>query len=161
MAQATCAASLLVNIGTPWASNTPGCFRRSRIRHASLQGERMERIAHLPLERPVDKLVLLNPRFATKRFRDHGRRIVVAVPGKVADRDLRIWDSDLDQPLDFLSLHRHGPWASWSSAKRLGRPYRPGATPRSAPRAPLPQWAARPERSTRSHGLTRAAAPER
>jgi hypothetical protein len=39
---------------------------------------------------------------------------MVSVTGEVADRDLCVRDSDLDQPLDFLSMHRHGPSASWS-----------------------------------------------
>src|SRR5262249_12877105 len=54
----------------------------SARRHAGLQCERMQHTAHLPLERRVDELMLLDARLAAKAFRDHGRRIVVAIAGE-------------------------------------------------------------------------------
>ena len=62
-----------------------------------------------PLQRLIDQLVLLHAGFAAKALGDHGRGIMVAVAGEVADRHLRVRDAALDQPLDFVGIHRHGP----------------------------------------------------
>src|SRR5712692_8162446 len=64
----------------------------SRFRNAGLQGERMQRAAHLAFQRVVDHLVLLHPRLAAKRGGDHGRRIMVTVAGEIADRHFRVRD---------------------------------------------------------------------
>src|SRR5262245_39835626 len=82
--------------------------QRSRIGNAGLQRQRVQRAAHLSAQRVIDHLMLLHPRFAAERGGDHGRRIVIAIAGEVADRHLRVRDLALDQPLDLLRQHRHG-----------------------------------------------------
>src|SRR5476649_1932680 len=52
--------------------------------------------------------MLLHPRLALERRRDHGGGVMVAVAGEIADRDLRVRNSGFDQPLDFTGIHRHG-----------------------------------------------------
>src|SRR3954469_17885768 len=61
---------------------------RLPLRGAGLQRQRVQLAAHVTLERLVNNLMLLRPRFAAERGRDHGRRIVVAVAGEVPDGDL-------------------------------------------------------------------------
>jgi hypothetical protein len=69
----------------------------------------MQHAAHLALECLVNQLMLLNPGLALERCRDDGRRIVIAIAGKVTNRHLRIRNVRLDQPLDFTGLHSHRP----------------------------------------------------
>src|SRR3954453_19498116 len=75
---------------------------------SGLQRQRVQFPAHFALERLVDELVLLHPRFALERARDDGRRIMIAIARKVADRHLRIRNPGADQPLYFASVHCHG-----------------------------------------------------
>src|SRR5204863_9978794 len=84
-----------------------GRILTSGLRSSGLQRQRVQFAAHFTLERLVDELVLLNPRFALERGGDHGRRIVVPVAGEVADRNVRVWDTGPDQPLDLASVHSH------------------------------------------------------
>src|SRR6266567_1014045 len=80
---------------------------RSAFRRAGLQRQRVQLAAHVTLERLIDHLMLLDAGLAAERGRNHGRRIVVAIAGKVADGDLGIRDSGADQLLDFTCIHRH------------------------------------------------------
>src|SRR4029077_13568719 len=75
---------------------------------AGLQCQGMQLAAHLGLKRLVDDLVLLHPGLAAKRLGHHGGRVMVAVAGKIANRDLGVRDARLDQPLDLVRIHRHG-----------------------------------------------------
>ena len=50
----------------------------------------MEFAAHFSLERLVDELVLLDTGLAAEAFGDNGRRVMIAVTGEIADRDLGI-----------------------------------------------------------------------
>src|SRR5437763_15416878 len=77
------------------------------FRHPGLQGQGVQRAAHLALKSLVNDLVLLNPGFAAEGFRDHGCGIMIAVAGQVADGHLRIRDAALDQPLDVSGVHWH------------------------------------------------------
>src|SRR5260370_7433140 len=67
----------------------------------------MKHAAHLALQRLIDDLVLLDAGFAAERLRDHGRRIMVAVAGEVADRHLGVGNSRLDHRFDIMGVHRH------------------------------------------------------
>src|SRR5437763_2217171 len=91
-----------------------------RFRQPSLHGKDVQRTPHLALQGVVNKLVLLNPRFAAKAFRQHGRGIMVAVAGEVPDRDLGIGNTGLDQRFDVIGIHRHGDVPE--CAPRLGAP---------------------------------------
>ena len=64
----------------------------------------MEHAAHLPLQRLVHQLMLLHPRLAAEGFGDHGRGIMVAVAGEVANGDLGVGNPALDQPLDLAGM---------------------------------------------------------
>src|SRR5206468_9312529 len=104
--------------------------------------------------------MLLHPRFAAKRFGEHGGGVVVAVAGEVADCHLGIRNTQLDQTLDLARIHRHGSlshsvrrsglrFAAESASTAPGvrpapRPCRPAASPRSARAALRPEWGARP-----------------
>src|SRR5438132_2775315 len=85
-------ASVLTPLGeSSWVEATPmvgAGSPGSLLRRAGLQGERVQLAAHLGLERFVDNLVLLHPRLAAEGLGEHGRRIVVAVAGEIADRHL-------------------------------------------------------------------------
>src|SRR5262245_21370370 len=100
--------------------------------------------------------MLLHPRFAAKRFGEHGGGVVVTVTGEVADRHLGIRNMQLDQTLDLARIHRHGslshsvsgeeppPLAAESASTAPGvrpahRPYRLAASPRSARAALRPE----------------------
>src|SRR4029453_6124562 len=82
--------------------------RASLLRRAGLQRERVQLAAHFGLERLIDDLVLLHPRFAAERFGKHGGGVMVAVAGEVADGHLGIGNTPLDQTLDPAPIHRHG-----------------------------------------------------
>src|ERR1700682_2500838 len=77
------------------------------LRHAGLQRQRVKYSAHLALQRLIDDLVLLDAGFAAERLRDHGRRIVVAIAGQIADRHLGVGYSRLDHRFDIAGVHRH------------------------------------------------------
>src|SRR6202171_4971739 len=77
------------------------------LRHAGLQRQRVKYSAHLSLQRLIDDLVLLDAGFAAERLRDHGRRIVVAIAGQIADRHLGVRYSRLDHRFDIAGVHRH------------------------------------------------------
>src|SRR6476620_10410342 len=88
-------------------------------RRVGLEGKRVQRPAHLTFQRIINHLVLLDPRFAAKCLGDDGGGIVIAVPGKVVDRDQRIGKALLDQPLDVLSRNGH----KFASVVRFVRSY--------------------------------------
>jgi hypothetical protein len=73
------------------------------FRQPSLQGKGVQRTPHLALQSVVNKLVLLNPRFATEALRQHGSGIVVAIAREVPNRDLGIGNAVLDEL--FGALH--------------------------------------------------------
>src|SRR5436190_10452688 len=77
------------------------------FRHTSLQRQGVQRATHLALQGLVNDLMLLNPGLAAEGFRDHGRGIMIAIAGQVADGHLRIRDTALDQPLDVSGVHWH------------------------------------------------------
>src|SRR5258708_2668312 len=86
--------------------------------------------------------MLLHPRFAAKRFGEHGGGVVVAVAREVADRYLGIWNTQLDQALDLARIHRHGSF-SHSVFRRSGRRFAaenasnaPGVRPADRPYKP-------------------------
>jgi len=58
----------------------------------------MQRPAHLTFQRIINHLVLLDARFAAKRFRDDGGGVMVAVAGEIVDRDKSVGKALLDQP---------------------------------------------------------------
>jgi hypothetical protein len=72
-----------------------------------LQRKRVQHAAHLALQRLIDDLVLLDAGFSAERFRDHGRGIMVAIAGKIANRHLGVGDRGLDQGFDVAGVHRH------------------------------------------------------
>src|ERR1700691_3086971 len=80
----------------------------SALRRPGLQSERMQFAAHFALKRRIDDLMLLDAGFATKRFGDDGRRVVIAIAGKVADCYLGIGNARPDQPLNVICSHGHG-----------------------------------------------------
>src|SRR5262250_674912 len=123
--------------------------RSSPLRGAGLQRQRVQLGAHFGLKRLVDDLMLLHPRFAAKRFGEHGGGVMIAVAGEVADRHLGIGNTQLDQAFDLARIHRHGSlshsvsddMAAGIAAKSAfnapgvrpaPRPYMPAASPRSA-----------------------------
>src|SRR6185295_6581093 len=116
----------------------------------------MQLAAHLAFQGLVDELMLLHPRLAAERGRDHGRRIVVAVAGKVADRHHGVGDAATDQLLDFACVHRHArfplirPLTRSTSSRHP--PYRPATTPHGAHVTRLAESAARREASMRYRG---------
>src|SRR5512139_1148270 len=77
------------------------------FRHRRRQLQRVERAAHPPAERLIDRLVLLDPRQAPEALRNDARRIMVPVAGKIDDLDARVGDPLADQSLDILRRHRH------------------------------------------------------
>src|ERR1700676_2196465 len=77
------------------------------LRYPGLQRQRVQHPAHLALQRLVDDLVLLDPGFAAERLRNHGRGIVVAIAGQIADRHLGIGYRRLDHRFDIVGVHRH------------------------------------------------------
>src|SRR5271165_7007728 len=66
------------------------CRSLSSFRYRGFEGKSMQRPAHLPLQRFVDHLVLLDPALARKGGGGHTRAVMVAVSGKVDDYDLCI-----------------------------------------------------------------------
>src|SRR6202035_4456503 len=77
------------------------------LRYPGLQRQRVQYPAHLALQRLVDDLVLLDPGFAAERLRNHGRRIMVAIAGQIADRHLGVGYGWLDHRFDIVGVHRH------------------------------------------------------
>ena len=107
-----------------------------RSRRPSLQGERVKLAAHFGPKRVVNDLVLLDARFAAKRFGDNGCRIVVAVAGEIADRHIGVGNMSPDQPFNIACSHRHGESRRWGWIVRLGPAYQ------VAPRRKRPSTAA-------------------
>src|SRR5262249_13969780 len=56
---------------------------------------------------------LLHTGLAAEGFRDHGRRVVVAIAGKIADRHLGVGDRCLDHRFDIAGVHRHASRPPW------------------------------------------------
>src|SRR5262249_3108488 len=89
----------------------------SILRSTGLQREGVELISHASAQRLIDHLMLLHPGFATERAGDDMRCIVIAVAAQIFNRNLRIGEAFLDQPLDHRRVHRHRlppcaqPWA--------------------------------------------------
>ena len=52
---------------------------------AGLQGQRMQLVAHAPLQAFIDHLMLLNPAFAAKALIDHMRCIMITVARQILD----------------------------------------------------------------------------
>jgi hypothetical protein len=77
------------------------------------------------LQRLVDDLVLLDAGFAAEGFRDHGGRIVVAIAGKIANRDLGVRNRGLDHGFDVAGVHRHPGFSQ--SIRIAANPRRGGA----------------------------------
>ena len=50
---------------------------------------------------------VLHARLAAEGFRDHGRRIVVAIAGQIPDRHLGVGNRSLDHRFDIVGVHRH------------------------------------------------------
>src|SRR5262245_37890092 len=176
LGEVDCAAAMPMLKASQAAADTPNLYMRpppvaarqenrgnpstpSRLWHAGLQRQRMQRAPHLPAQCVIDHLVLLDPRLAAKRGGDDGCGIVIAVSCQIPDRHLRIRDPALDQPLDLVGLHRHG--GLLLNVMAAVRPCNAGAKLRNAP-ADSPQASrARPGSSTRSRPSRRAAGAER
>src|SRR6266702_8384398 len=82
------------------------CVRPS-LRRRGFESQRGEGTAHLPLQRVVDHLVLLDPALADEGRGGHARTVMIAVTSKVDNNDVRIRKSLLDEALDLRSCHRH------------------------------------------------------
>src|SRR5260370_11936445 len=78
--------------------------------------------------------MLLHPALAAEGAGDDMSGVVVAVAAQILDRDLRVGQALLDEPLDHCRVHRHR-WFPVSSA-----PYSPAAKPRARPLVPRPIW---------------------
>src|SRR5215470_2293205 len=74
-----CRVILPSDVGCRTGPRQTGLADRLPLRNASLQCQGVQFPAHFGPERLVNDLVLLYARFATKRLRDHGRGIVIAV----------------------------------------------------------------------------------
>src|SRR5579864_2450506 len=83
----------------PGLEREPRCGR-SILWCAGLQRERVQLVAHSPAQRLIYQLMLLNPCLAAERARDDLRGIVIAIAPQILDRDLRVRQALLDQPLD-------------------------------------------------------------
>src|SRR5262249_55979477 len=81
----------------------------SVLRCSGLQGKRVELVAHPATQRLIDHLMLLDTALSTEGARDDMRRVMIAVAAQVFDRNLRIGQALLDQPLDHRCVHRHPP----------------------------------------------------
>src|SRR4029079_810946 len=64
--------------------------------------------AHISLERVIYHLMLLNARLAPEGLRHDGRRVVVAVAGKILDAELGVGKVLLDHPRNVVGRHGHG-----------------------------------------------------
>src|SRR4051794_32337661 len=62
--------------------------------------------------------MLLHPRFTSERLGNHGRRIVIAVAGKIPDRHLGVGYRRLDHRFDIAGVHRHPVFLQSSLSKR-------------------------------------------
>lgn len=67
----------------------------------------MQGAAHVPLQRAVDHLVLLDPALADKGCGGDARAEVIAVPLQIDDDDLCIRERLFDKALDVDSCHCH------------------------------------------------------
>src|ERR1700730_12190724 len=107
--------------------------------------------------------MLLHPRLAAKRLGDHGGRIMVAIPGQIANRDLGVRDARLDQPLDLVRIHGHrsgllkGPVCRVTGSPP---PYRRETRIRTILVTLPPKWGAHPSASMRRRRWFQCGAPE-
>ncbi len=67
----------------------------------------MKRVADMTAERAINHLMLLNPAFALEGGRNDQRGIMIAIAAQILDRDLRVGQTFLDQPLDRRRVQRH------------------------------------------------------
>src|SRR5690606_33708550 len=67
----------------------------------------MQRLSHAAAQCLVDHLMLLDTRLAAKALRDDFRRIMIAIPCKIADGDPGIGNGFLDELLDVMGGHGH------------------------------------------------------
>src|ERR1700753_1983709 len=72
-----------------------------------LQSQRVQFVAHPPLQRRIDHLVLLNAGFSLEGRRHYIGSVMVAVTPEVVDANCRIGQGLLDHGLDRLRVHRH------------------------------------------------------
>src|SRR5712691_3300588 len=82
-----------------------GCV--SILGGAGLQCQRVQFVAHAALQCLVHQLVLLHPALAAEGAGDDMSGVVVAVAAQIFDRDLRVGQALLDEPLDHCRVHRH------------------------------------------------------
>src|SRR3569833_527310 len=75
--------------------------------HCGFELQCVKLTPHSAPERGIDRLMLADPAEAGEAAADHARRIMVAVAGKVADRDLGAGNGGLDQRFDLACGHRH------------------------------------------------------
>src|SRR5262249_8384464 len=147
-----------IDLGAGGSSPSP--YPNLPVWDAGLQCQRMQLAAHFPLERGVNQLVLLHPGLTAKRLGDHGRRVVIAVTGEIANSYLRVGNARLDQPLDLLGVHRHSKLLPPYMVRSPPPPYRPAASLQNAHSVPTAEWDARPAGSMHHRRLCRAAASE-
>src|SRR3546814_316278 len=62
---------------------------------------------HATAERPVNQLMLPDPRHAPKALRDDAGRVMIAVAGKVGYLDRRVGKRRADHRFDVGRVHRH------------------------------------------------------
>src|SRR5665647_278831 len=116
---------------TPVSPANPPETAGKRAGRSGLQRQGVQHAAHLAFERLIDQLMLLDPGFALERRRNHGRRVVVAVTGKIADRHFGVRNARFDQPLDFAGIHRHLQTplpVTIRRRQRIRQPHRPNCT---------------------------------
>src|SRR5260370_25063398 len=78
----------------------PRCGFGSVLGCAGLQRERVQLVAHPAAQRLIDQLMLLDPGLAAERPGNDLRGVVIAVAAQILDRDLRVGQAVLAQPLD-------------------------------------------------------------
>src|SRR5690606_10868308 len=111
------------------------------LRRRRLQSEGVELSPHPPLQCLVNHLVLLHAVLSGEGSRHDMARVVVAVAAEILDRDLRVGQGGLDQPLDLTRVHRHqvSPLVPARPGPiRCRRPCIAAATPRAAGAVPPP-----------------------
>ena len=81
----------------------------------------MQLVAHPAAQRLVHQLVLLHPALAAEGAGDDMRGVMVAVAAQILDRDLRVGQALLDQPLDLRRVHCHRPFPKYLDISRLGQ----------------------------------------
>ena len=75
----------------------------------------MQFIAHAPLKRLIDHLMLLNAGFAAEGFgHDDGKGMIPVAP-QVFDGDIRVRNSVADKAFDFSGCHGHVGYPNFSN----------------------------------------------